>query len=967
MNMIIRAEELENIFSRYLPDANNYFVFSTDVVKNSWIDWCVLNPEKSGVSAVAMERFLAWDFFKSEFITEEQKDGNIKNCIPAILRKVFVQNIIQENAKSPFLKKLINPEFSKEASSFTNWIAKILPNLKQWYALRTKINTELDTEEQDYEILYKRYNDFLLKNNLYEPSWQEINFTTQDKKFILIFPEILEDFCDFEDILSKQENITLINLNTQDVQENGIPCYEYSDSRKELRRTILQIRKLNEQGIDYQRISLSVPDLETYTPYLERELTKYCIPYVIRSGIPLLSGGEANIFRKFIDCVNSDFSYDSVRAIVLDEYIPWKTEFENKREDLIRIGCEKRCICNFTEDSQKIDIWNIALKQDKHDYKELNFYNKLKNNILRICNAASFNGIIQAWEMFKIGFLDDSNFTTKANNIISRCIVHLQEIIQIEQDFFEQNNFTIQNPYEFFINELNEKTYTMQSDKLGLNIYPYKLSAAAKIDFQFVIDASQNNLEVQNKKLNFLSNDKRKILGLLDYDQKYNPSKAFITLYSKNTKKDLVTFSYAQDSFAGFAISHNLMNLVKDQNGEILKNPLSSLDKDDFILQEKNQFLTQKINNSLIITKAQKEQFAKWYKKNSHRFQKTAETQNPLSSDVIDKINYTLIENRNKHNPSLKKMVITQSDMDAFFTCPRAWLLSRVLGVQEESLESTLTKGFEMGNLNHKILELYMNDFIQNNKPLPVLDQNQQIPDFEDFLKNLDKIILNAIEEIQITYDYAPLVTVMLESQRVLIAATICAFLEEFLKTYGGYYVCGVEKSLSCSKGDYELFGYIDCLLSTEEEKNITSQYCIIDYKNSSYALPRAKDVIVKTENNLDVLDDFQMAMYVTLVKANNPKQIKTAGFYSINDSEKKNVVIGELYRTKRTEEDFEPTLTLFNRYTEEFYKLVTNKDFRVNNENFSLSSFDDCAECKYKTICRHSFTIANKDIEKGL
>ena len=55
----IEPENLSLIFKKYLPDPNVIFVFSTDVVMNSWIYWCVVNPEISGVHAVPLKRFTA--------------------------------------------------------------------------------------------------------------------------------------------------------------------------------------------------------------------------------------------------------------------------------------------------------------------------------------------------------------------------------------------------------------------------------------------------------------------------------------------------------------------------------------------------------------------------------------------------------------------------------------------------------------------------------------------------------------------------------------------------------------------------------------------------------------------------------------------------------------------------------------------------------------------------------------------
>lgn len=954
----VKATELENIFKNYLTDSQNYFVFSTDVVKNSWIDWIVTHPAESGVSAVAMERFIAWDKFKSQFVKGTEAE---KTSIPAILRKFYIQNLIRENSLNPFFKSIINPEYRQDASSFTNWITKLLPALKQWHELKQSSNTELDDEDQDYEILYQKYSAFLEKNNMFEPAWIESDFSTLDKKFIIFFPEILEDYCDYEETLSNNKNITLILLDNN--EEEGVDCYKYSDSRKELRRTLLQIRHLAETGVDYQNISLNVPDLETYKPYLERELKKYCIPFVIRAGIPLLSGGEGGIFTKIQDCYKSNFSYDSVRAIVLDDFVPWKKEYTILRENLVQIGCDMRCLCSYQSKGKLIDIWEEALKIDSRNTREKDFYKSLKHEIQRMCEASTFKGILQAWEHFKELFLDCNDFTDMANNIISRCIVHLQEFIQIEENTFESNNIFISNPYDFFITELSTKTYTPQSKTVGLNVYPYRLSAAAKIEYQFVIDGSQDNLEVVYKKMSFLNNEKRKSLGLVEKDKKYNPSKAFISLYNKEPHNNLVTFSYAEDTFQGFAISHNYMKLVQDENGNILNNPMQELDKEDFILQETKGFLSQKLRDDFTISENQKKQFNKWYSINKARFGNQNKIQEELNDKMTQAITYTLVTNRNKNNPECKKIVISQSDMRSFFQCPRKWLFSNVIKLQEDSLDISLIGPFDMGNINHKILELFMEEYVQNNQPLPSLNENGELAEELKFAEKIMNLTEKAIKDCQKSFSNSPLVVEMLNSQKSKIAEVLTTFLQQFLKTYGGHYVCGVEKSVDFEPNNkpYKLYGKIDNLLSNMEENNITGGWEIVDYKNSEAALPGKKDSFVQEdENGMEVLNDFQMAMYMSLLKGTSNKEIIKAGFYAINNPDAKTEVINE----KVAFDDYEGTMEIFGKYTDTFNEKVQSQDFDPHKQK--VTSWDDCSSCSFKSICRYSYTIAGKNITRG-
>ena len=575
-NLIIDEKNISSIFKQFLSDENYHFVFSTDVVMNSWIDWCVMNPEESGVSAVSLERFIAWDNFKSQFMAGGEEN---KTSIPALLRKLFIQDLLVKNSTELFFKKIINTEFANNYSSFVDWVAKILPSLKLWIKLRfngieptlenqAELNANLDEEDQDFLELYLRYSDFLAKNNMFEPSWIIPDFSSVGKKFVVIYPELLDDYADYIDIFSKTEDFVIVNLPEFEENENGPDCFAFSDSRKELRRMILKMRDLVEsKKANWNEIALNVPDLETYRPYLEREFERYCIPYVIRGGQSLTANSAGTIFSQISQCYNSDFSYDSVRQLLLNELIPWKENIKITKENLIREGQSMHCICSYSDSNSDFinDTWLEALsKTADTNSLELNFYKSLKKDITTICETSSFENLQKAWTIFKGHFLEESNFSETANNILSTCINHLKDIIQIEKDFLEPLKIPVEKPFDFFLSEISKKTYTPQNKTVGVNVYKYKLAAAANIKIQFVIDASQKNLELPHKRLDFLSTEKRIALGLEKEDKLYNVSKLFIKLYGKSE----CYFSYAEDSFSGFAIAHNFLNTLEPASKE---------------------------------------------------------------------------------------------------------------------------------------------------------------------------------------------------------------------------------------------------------------------------------------------------------------------------------------------------------------------------------------------------------------
>ena len=242
----LAGEQIGSFLREKILDKNAYFIFPTDTVLTSWLENLICD-KNSPMSALPLERFIAWDTFKREYL-KATKEGF--KAIPATLRKFFIQEFIaqnQEKKESDRLKVIINSKdiYAKNAYSFADWLCSNLPSLHYW---KKKLDTNkssygaLDDEDKDYLYLYESYKTFLEKNKLFEPNWiEKIEFSDSAHNFYIFYPELLEDFRDFEESFSQSAKITLCLL------PQNIPspkAYFYTDSRKELRQTILRIIEL---------------------------------------------------------------------------------------------------------------------------------------------------------------------------------------------------------------------------------------------------------------------------------------------------------------------------------------------------------------------------------------------------------------------------------------------------------------------------------------------------------------------------------------------------------------------------------------------------------------------------------------------------------------------------------------------------------------------------------------------------
>ena len=419
------------------------FVFPTQTAAELWSDKIIFI---SDVSAVAMNRFLAWDTFKGQSIKSMHQN---KTSIPSAMRQIFAANLISQNAQNPFLKNLIIPEYAKTAAGFTNWICSLLPSLKNWKTKFENNHQNPDDEDLDLLTLYEKYSNFLEKNNFFDPAWETPPFQKDGNKYFIFFPEILSDYSEYEAILKSSEDISIINIPNNYNQIADVQFF--SNSRIELKNIADFCRKIHEDKnnpISWDDIAISVPNMETYGLYLDRELTLAQIPHLMRYAKPLSSVGAGGLFNQLKQCANSNFSYNSITALILNSELPWKDK--NAIKQLIEFGKNNHCICSFTYNNELIDVWEASFKENPKEEIAHNFYKILKKDIQNLNNSKTFSEVRDRYFNLRNDLFDMNQCSKQADLILSRCISELGSLLDLEEDFPEICK--VASPFDFFTN-----------------------------------------------------------------------------------------------------------------------------------------------------------------------------------------------------------------------------------------------------------------------------------------------------------------------------------------------------------------------------------------------------------------------------------------------------------------------------------------------------------------------------------
>ena len=248
-----------------------------------------------------------------------------------------------------------------------------------------------------------------------------------------------------------------------------------------------------------------------------------------------------------------------------------------------------------------------------------------------------------------------------------------------------------------------------------------------------------------------------------------------------------------------------------------------------------------------------------------------------------------------------KKVKITYSHMKSFFEDCHNFMCKYVLEIEEETNVADLTPPFLLGNLNHKILELFCKKLQSKNLSLK-----------DNFDEPQKELLQQSIHESIEIFFASALTKELINSSFQNLENNMSKIVEEFSKIFSDYEIYAVEKSVSYypENCDYFFYGKIDCILKNAE----TGEFVLIDFKSSKNAIP-TKNLFADDKN---AIPDFQMPIYIYILEnQKNPIKIENCAFFDLSEK-KLYPVTGNLVNAK-SENNLEQTkerfLSLANFY----------------------------------------------------
>lgn len=917
MRIISGCSTIEDCIRRYGTDARTCFVFPSRIASRLWMHRALV---LTGLAAVPAELFIAWDAFKAECCIAQAKN---KNPASQIIRLLFAYHIAADNAaaEKPFLQNIIPADYAADGAIFAQWIAGILPQLDHWEKRAVQHTASSDAEAADLHLLKKTYTEFLDSHRLFEPSWAGAEFIPQVRQYILLYPELMEDFDEYRGLLEERPELSV--LPAPAFNAGTTPLIQFGTMREEIRSTVLAVEQLLTSGVPADDIALSIAGIEEVAPYLKREFALRNIPAEFRLGFKLGEQQAGLLFTLLEQCVQEHYSFGSLKPLLLNPHIPWK--HPQQIQAVINFGIKNNCLVSWKDGEHYKNIWKEAFKlpipYNPHSSVEAEQAEKeqAKDWLLpfmkaaeRLVQAKTFSEVQRQYILFRTQYLNIDGFSFEDNAVIGRCVTLMQELTQLEQDFAD---CLPAQPYRFFTAQLAREIYVPQNTGRAVSIFPFRVAAATPFAHHFVLNCNQKASRVIYQKLPFLRKDKREELGVVEKDA----TQAFFAVYAEY---GAVRFSASEQTFSGFTVSNGIFTAFA---------PRPDLNNSDSLLQEYRFFKREEPAPETLysVQKAGFEQFAGI--KQERGFSFLTEPFNgslPVLSEKLKAGHYTDGAFR-----------ISQSGLHLFSDCPAQWFLSSALSIDEEDTDAELFNPRYIGIICHRILErLY-----QRIRETDRVFISAHLADYREWAESIFNETVHSQTDFR-----GPLAAPFIESIKKRSLKSVDFVLTFDAEKLDGYAPYLMEGELQYRSGDILYHGLVDRISYQEAE----GRAVIIDYKTGK--VPSA------TDYTSEAMRDFQMPMYIFLAENRLKQEVLHAFFLGITKEERryivndKEVIPQDSARSSKTREEFEPSIQAFLQIAQEYAQQVGMEDFRKP----AAVQWQDCMGCPYHTICRTTFTV---------
>ncbi len=929
-------DNIEKLIKERGKNFNYCFVFPNSLSQRLCLNKTL---ELTGLSTIPSELYISWHIFIKEHFVENA------NIVTNPIRCLYAEYITNKNEKAtqeghPVFKALIPFDKAHSSNIFANWISSILPELH--YFLENKSYD--DEELEDLRFLAHDYFYFLKEHNLIEAMWERNNFYSDGKKYIIIYPELIDDFYNYEKVLKNNADVEFLHISFNNKKEPYL--LEFEDARLEIKYIVSKIEELILKGVAVSDIALSIVDIESLKAYVKSEFEIRGLPIDIYVRLPLIQSPFSYLFNDIKEIIEKHYSFEVIKKFFLNKSILW-----NKQDDinkLINFGIEHNCAYSWKEENKWHNVWDEAFKSlstyKKEDNELFKFFLEIKRNIEKIYYCTSFSEMEKSIKYFLKFYIDKKTFEIEINNRIQKyCFNLIKELKKVENQFESYFKNAKINRYNFFLKLLKKLEISPEVDGNGVSIFPFGVPVAVPFKYHFVINMNQRDGNIIYGNLKFLREDKRNEIKAKDID---------LTSYYICALSNLehITFSYSKKLYNGYAISHSAFKNKMVIETKHIED--SFYNENCYFLEKENSFHNIYENQLNHIKKAEHFDVYPSFSFISSAYPKS----------------FTKLQNKIKEfQYSEGKFIVSATNLNDFFCkCPTLFFLSNILKIREKNLNAFMFNPRIIGNIYHAILEKIYKNIMHKEGVF-----NKDCLKSENEFSYL-KILENSFNEvIKINKrNYGPLSELFIKAMELQIKTAIenvLNFDSLHLDKYTQYIIEGKYKNdvegdslIKLEENGILYIGKMDRVVKDSEG------LVILDYKTNE--APEN----YKIEN--EMIKDFQMPFYVFLLEQNEKskslthnensskdKKVKAAYFLKLLPKDYSRIIKSDDIKSDgklsgKTREDFEEAIEVMKKCVIEFKERIELSNFIPDGK-----TQEGCNVCIFKHICRTSFIVRGR------
>ncbi|SNZ07816.1 ATP-dependent helicase/DNAse subunit B [Persephonella hydrogeniphila] len=447
------------------------------------------------------------------------KLSGISSDISTLIQQLKEYEISVESLSSPFLKDIIieYENFKKGRFSDREDLHLIASNCETDFQTDSLIIFGIHSVPPLYRRLFRRLSKlsenifvftFFLKDSGYYTYYDHF-------KDVRSFYEEISDFVEFETVdsplLELSKRIYRFDVEVK-IDTPYVRIFQASGERKQIEKVAQEIVKLRKKGIDYHKIGVVVPDLQSCVPFIKDTFNRYHIPYYLSEESRYLDDYHYRKVFSLIELKTKEISKETVLSVISDSV------FDIENPDIIHSKIQKSLPFRDINELERFIFSDGEFKKFRElifsiyslpEEESIHFYTK---KLKEISDRFIKNKEVKE---FLEGVLDLIEGKKVYKELFER--ISYTDFVDILKSFFEEENkenrpagssVLILSPtsaeannfeHIFFLNlnsnrfpDISKNELLISREKLGKFDYPYHIFMQELLNFASFFDKNKN-------------------------------------------------------------------------------------------------------------------------------------------------------------------------------------------------------------------------------------------------------------------------------------------------------------------------------------------------------------------------------------------------------------------------------------------------------------------------------------------